>query len=43
MNELTQRLSVEQPVVVGGPKSSAQGLRRRIEEIGTAEAAEAVA
>jgi hypothetical protein len=35
MNELTQRLSVEQPVVVGGPNPSAQELRRRIEEIGT--------
>jgi len=35
MNELTQRLSVEQPVVVGGPDPSLGELRRRLEEIGT--------
>lgn len=35
MDELTQRLSVEQPVIVGGPNPSAQELGRRMDEIGT--------
>jgi hypothetical protein len=34
MNELTQRLTVDQPVVVGGPDSSLEELRRRLNEIG---------
>lgn len=33
MNELTQRLSIEQPVVVGGPEPSVEELRKRIDEI----------
>jgi hypothetical protein len=35
MDELIQRLTAEQPVVVGGPNPSAEELRRRMEEIGT--------
>lgn len=35
MDELTKRLSTVQPVVVGGPTSSVEELRRRVEEIGT--------
>lgn len=34
MDELTQRLSSDQPVVVGGPQPSLEELRRRVEEIG---------
>jgi hypothetical protein len=34
MNELTERLSIDQPVAVGGPDPSAEELRKRIEEIG---------
>jgi hypothetical protein len=34
MDELTQRLSSDQPVTVGGPNPSVQELRRRLEEIG---------
>jgi hypothetical protein len=34
MDELTQRLSVDQPVVVGGPQPSLEELRRRVEDIG---------
>jgi hypothetical protein len=34
MNELTERLSTDQPVVVGGPDPSLEELRRRLEEIG---------
>jgi hypothetical protein len=34
MNELTERLSIEQPVVVGGPDPSVEELRKRIDEIG---------
>jgi hypothetical protein len=34
MNELTQRLTVDQPVVVGGPQPSLEELRRRLDEIG---------
>lgn len=34
MNELTERLSIEQPVVVGGPEPSVEELRKRIDEIG---------
>jgi hypothetical protein len=35
MDELTQRLSADQPVVVGGPDPSLEELRKRVEEIGT--------
>lgn len=35
MDELTQRLSTDQPVVVGGPQASLEDLRLRVEEIGT--------
>ncbi|MFJ9373227.1 hypothetical protein [Streptomyces sp. NPDC101455] len=35
MDELTQRLSDEQPVVVGGPKPTLEELRVRLEDIGT--------
>lgn len=35
MNELTERLSVEQPVVVGGPAPALDDFRRRLLEIGT--------
>ncbi len=35
MNELTQRLTKEQPVTVGGPETSPEQLRDRIENIGT--------
>ena len=34
MNELTQRLTVDQPVVVGGPNPSLEELQRRLDEIG---------
>jgi hypothetical protein len=34
MNELTERLCIDQPVVVGGPDPSVDELRKRIEEIG---------
>jgi len=34
MNELTQRLTIDQPVIVGGPDPSLEELRRRLEEIG---------
>lgn len=34
MDELTQRLSSDQPVAVGGPKASLADLRERLEEIG---------
>jgi hypothetical protein len=34
VNELTERLSIEQPVVVGGPEPSVEELRKRIDEIG---------
>jgi hypothetical protein len=34
MDELTQRLTSDQPVVVGGPEPSLVELRRRLEEIG---------
>src|ERR1700689_3993848 len=34
MNELTQRLTVDQPVVVGGPDPSLGELERRLNEIG---------
>jgi hypothetical protein len=34
MDELTQRLSTDQPVIVGGPDPSVEELRRRLEEIG---------
>lgn len=34
MNELTQRLTSDQPIVVGGPQPSLDELRRRLEEIG---------
>src|ERR1700691_3255458 len=34
MNELTQRLTVDQPVVVGGPDLSLGELERRVKEIG---------
>ncbi len=34
MDDLTQRLSAEQPVTVGGPKPSLADLRSRLEEIG---------
>jgi hypothetical protein len=34
MNELTQRLTVDQPVVVGGPDPSLEELERRLNEIG---------
>jgi hypothetical protein len=33
MDELTQRLASEQPVVVGGPQATVEELRRRLEEI----------
>jgi hypothetical protein len=36
MNELTQRLTVDQPVVVGGPQPSLDELQRRLDEIGYA-------
>ena len=35
MDELTQRLSEEQPVAVGGPKPTLEELRVRLEDIGT--------
>lgn len=35
MDELTQRLSADQPVEVGGPKPTLEELRNRIEDIGT--------
>ncbi|MFI2352091.1 hypothetical protein ACH492_34895 [Streptomyces sp. NPDC019443] len=35
MDELTQRLSAEQPVAVGGPKPTLEELRVRLEDIGT--------
>jgi hypothetical protein len=35
MDELTQRLSTDNPVVVGGPVPTLEELRTRIEEIGT--------
>jgi hypothetical protein len=34
MNELTQRLTVDQPVVAGGPQPSAEELHQRLQEIG---------
>jgi hypothetical protein len=34
MNELTQRLTKEQPVTVGGPETSLEQLRSRIDNIG---------
>jgi hypothetical protein len=34
VNELTQRLSSDQPVVMGGPQPSVEELQRRINEIG---------
>jgi core binding factor beta subunit len=34
MNELTERLCLDQPVVVGGPDPSPEELRKRIEDIG---------
>lgn len=34
MNELTQRLTVDQPVVVGGPDPSLEELERRLNDIG---------
>lgn len=34
MNELTQYLSIDQPVTVGGSQPSLEDLRRRLEEIG---------
>lgn len=34
MDELTQRLTVEQPVVVGGPVPTLAELRERLDEIG---------
>ena len=33
MNELTQRLTCEQPVVMGGSEPSAEELRERVEEM----------
>jgi hypothetical protein len=36
MNELTQRLTTEQPVTVGGPQTSLEQLRNRIDNIGIA-------
>jgi hypothetical protein len=36
MNELTERLTIDQPVVVGGPDPSVEELRRRLDEIGLA-------
>ncbi|GAA3804941.1 hypothetical protein ACFS5L_33975 [Streptomyces phyllanthi] len=35
MDELTQRLSTDQPVVVGGPNPSLEEFRTRLDEIGT--------
>ena len=35
MDELTKRLSSDQPVEVGGPKPTLEELRTRLEEIGT--------
>lgn len=35
MDELTQRLSIDQPVTVGGPNPSVEEFRNRLEEIGT--------
>jgi hypothetical protein len=35
MDDLTQRLSSDQPVIVGGPDPSVAELRRRLEDIGT--------
>jgi hypothetical protein len=35
MDELTQRLSTDQPVVVGGPNASLEEFRTRLDEIGT--------
>lgn len=34
MDELTQRLSVEQPIEVGGPKATLEEFRDRLEDIG---------
>lgn len=34
MNELTQRLTADQPVAVGGPDPSLEELQRRLNEIG---------
>jgi hypothetical protein len=34
MNELTQRLTSDQPVIVGGSQPSLAGLRQRVEEMG---------
>jgi hypothetical protein len=36
MDDLTKRLSLSQPVVVGGPEPSAEELQRRLEDIGVA-------
>lgn len=35
MDELTQRLSTEQPVEVGGPNASLEEFRTRLDDIGT--------
>jgi Core binding factor beta subunit len=35
MDDLTQRLSSDQPVIVGGPDPSVAELQRRLEDIGT--------
>ncbi|MEU0031501.1 hypothetical protein [Streptomyces sp. NPDC006335] len=35
MDELTQRLSTDQPVAVGGPNPSLEEFRTRLDEIGT--------
>lgn len=34
MNDLTQRLTKEQPITVGGPETSLEQLRNRIDNIG---------
>ena len=34
MNELTERLTADQPVVVGGPDPSLEELEQRLNEIG---------
>jgi hypothetical protein len=34
MDELTQRLSIEQPVEVGGPRRTLEEFRERLEDIG---------
>ena len=36
MDELTQRLSIDQPVTAGGPNPSVEDLRWRLEELDTA-------